>query len=237
MANDKRKEIIGKVIDSLRGLDTVDPRTVRNRLMAIVQDGTQVQKTYLQTFQKIENTVPVYKFDFGQGKSERITAPTRKLRENELFVVTSMKMYLLRVTNAGGAPDGTERPQTHVSSVVFPVAAGFTPEHLNQFFHAGSLLWKENNTTINWADFPTNDFEVIPEFQKTGSTNESQYHHSMGQVVPPSISVLDGDNTHIFALEVSAPYGGTQWASATAGVVHYVALRYDGLLLPITAFK
>ena len=232
----QREQTINALVSAISQLTELTERNILQQLKTVVKNPVNIRRSYLQVYLPIANDQRTYVFDVAQGANETVNAPVSKLRDKEAFVVTTMSTNLVRVTNASGKPDGTERRQTFVNTNVFVTAAGFTPEHLNNFYR-GEISWKIDNQTIAWSGFPMDLMEFVPQTQKTGATLENQYTPDFGKITPPAVSVLDGNKTNQFEVIVPAPNGTTQWASATAGVVHHLCLRLDGFRIAASGLQ
>ena len=81
----------------------------------VIGDGADVRPSYLQVFKPLGNNNVQYQFDLAQARNEEVTLPVSKLRDTEAFVMTRLRISLLRVTTGTtGAPSGFERVQTFV---------------------------------------------------------------------------------------------------------------------------
>lgn len=216
-----------KIVESVSRLDTVTSRGLMRAVRAAVSNPEDVQPSYLQMFATLANTKVSYDFDVAQGRNETVALPISKLRDTEAFVITRLRIALLRVVNTTGVPMGYERVQTFVNPNVFAAATGFTPEHLNALYNS-ELSWLTNTKQVQWSGLSTRECEWIPQVQDIGGTSETQVEPNAGFIEPPSISVLDGGETNKFTLALPE-IANQQMASVTAGVHHVIAFRAEGL--------
>lgn len=185
--------------------------------------GKVVSPGYLRVEQTLLNSTGKYKFNIKKIGGENVTE--LKLDRNDLFVVSSIGIYLLREETAKA---GGQALQTYPNQTVFAGVVGFDPKDLETIYNG--FLYMKVSTLVNIESLSMQNFRRIPQTQQSSATNYSQYDLAESTYKPGSLIELHG--TSDIEINVEYPsFTGITLAAVTAGFTHKLVFMPQGYLI------
>lgn len=155
-----------------------------------------ISEDYLRVEQAISNSKTSYKFNVKQNQSQAIM--DRTIRENDLFLITHIGIFLGHEVTANGI--GATYLNPYVNGQIFATGAPGTgdPDQL-QLFYNSNLFIQVDSIVYNDNGIDTRRMLAIPETQQSTATNLSQIDGNASGMLElePQFFVSGTENTVI----------------------------------------